>query len=104
MIRSATNGPAKRILLGLLGCLYAVSVFNVFSSRLSSYAFARNKQAASQRPETLDSLRSRLAAHIAQPRFASAAWGVKIVSLDSGRTIFEHNPQRYFNPASNAKL
>jgi D-alanyl-D-alanine carboxypeptidase/D-alanyl-D-alanine-endopeptidase (penicillin-binding protein 4) len=29
---------------------------------------------------------------------------VKIVSLDSGKTIFEHNQQKYFNPASNAKL
>ncbi|MFY9553742.1 MAG: D-alanyl-D-alanine carboxypeptidase/D-alanyl-D-alanine-endopeptidase [Blastocatellia bacterium] len=62
------------------------------------------RQAATDQPETLDSLRSRIAAHIAQPRFSPAAWGVKIVSLDSGKTIFEHNPQKYFNPASNAKL
>jgi len=55
-------------------------------------------------PETLSSLRERIAAHIAQPKFAPAAWGVKIVSLDTGKTIFEHNPQKYFNPASNAKL
>jgi len=31
-------------------------------------------------------------------------WGVKILSLDTGKIIFEHNPQKYFNPASNAKL
>ena len=55
-------------------------------------------------PETLDSLRARIAAHIGQPRFAAAAWGIKIVSLDSGKTVFEHNPQKYFSPASNAKL
>jgi D-alanyl-D-alanine carboxypeptidase/D-alanyl-D-alanine-endopeptidase (penicillin-binding protein 4) len=54
--------------------------------------------------ETLDSLRARIAAHISQPRFAPAAWGVKIVSLDSGKIIFEQNAQKYFNPASNAKL
>jgi D-alanyl-D-alanine carboxypeptidase/D-alanyl-D-alanine-endopeptidase (penicillin-binding protein 4) len=29
---------------------------------------------------------------------------VKIISIDTGRTIFEHNPEKYFNPASNAKL
>src|SRR5437763_12830752 len=67
-------------------------------------ALARHSQATSQQSETLDSLRSRLAAHIAQPRFAPAAWGIKIESLDTGKTLFEHNPQKYFNPASNAKL
>jgi serine-type D-Ala-D-Ala carboxypeptidase/endopeptidase (penicillin-binding protein 4) len=54
--------------------------------------------------ETVESLAARLSAHISQPRFAPAAWGVKVVSLDSGKTLFEHNPQKYFNPASNAKL
>ena len=57
-----------------------------------------------QRPETLESLRARIAAHLAQPRFAPASWGIKISSLDTARTIFEHNPEKYFNPASNAKL
>lgn len=61
-------------------------------------------QRAAQQPETLDSLRGRIAAQIAQPRFAAATWGIKIASLDSGKTLFEHNPQKYFNPASNAKL
>lgn len=62
------------------------------------------QHANSQDPETLVSLRERISVHIAHPRFASAVWGVKIVSLESGKTIFEHNPQKYFNPASNAKL
>jgi D-alanyl-D-alanine carboxypeptidase/D-alanyl-D-alanine-endopeptidase (penicillin-binding protein 4) len=57
-----------------------------------------------QLPETLDLLRSRLAAHIDQPRFAPAAWGIKIVSLDSGKIVFDHNADKYFSPASNAKL
>jgi D-alanyl-D-alanine carboxypeptidase/D-alanyl-D-alanine-endopeptidase (penicillin-binding protein 4) len=29
---------------------------------------------------------------------------VKIVSLDSGKTVFEENPQKLFSPASNSKL
>jgi len=65
---------------------------------------ARQQHPNSQDAETLGSLRERIAAHLAQPRFASAVWGVKIVSLESGKTIFEQNPQKYFNPASNAKL
>lgn len=68
---------------------------------ISTAAFA---QGAAPQTETVDALAARLGAHISQPRFAPAAWGVKVVSLDSGKTLFEHNPQKYFNPASNAKL
>src|SRR5262249_9335432 len=57
-----------------------------------------------QPPATLQELQEKLAAHVAQPRFASALWGVKIVSLDTGKTLFEHNPQKLFSPASNSKL
>jgi serine-type D-Ala-D-Ala carboxypeptidase/endopeptidase (penicillin-binding protein 4) len=63
-----------------------------------------SQQQASPQIETLDSLRARILAHISQQRFAPAAWGVKIASLDSGKVIFEHNAQKYFSPASNAKL
>jgi D-alanyl-D-alanine carboxypeptidase/D-alanyl-D-alanine-endopeptidase (penicillin-binding protein 4) len=31
-------------------------------------------------------------------------WGVKVVSLDSGQTLFEHQPRLRLSPASNAKL
>jgi D-alanyl-D-alanine carboxypeptidase/D-alanyl-D-alanine-endopeptidase (penicillin-binding protein 4) len=57
-----------------------------------------------KRPATLAELQTRLAEHVAQPRFAAALWGVKIVALDSGKTVFEHNPQKLFSPASNSKL
>jgi D-alanyl-D-alanine carboxypeptidase/D-alanyl-D-alanine-endopeptidase (penicillin-binding protein 4) len=65
---------------------------------------AAQQSSVAQQPEALDSLRSRIAAHIAQPRFAAASWGIKVVSLDTGITAFEREPQKYFNPASNAKL
>lgn len=49
-------------------------------------------------------LRQKISHHIAQPRFAAAIWGIKVVSLDDGETIFEHNAERLLIPASNAKL
>jgi len=49
-------------------------------------------------------LQAELAAHLSQERFAAAAWGVKIVSSDSGATLFEHNAGKLLKPASNAKL
>jgi len=54
--------------------------------------------------DTLAALQARLRAHITQPRFAAAQWGAKIVSLDSGKTLFDHNAGKLFKPASNAKL
>jgi serine-type D-Ala-D-Ala carboxypeptidase/endopeptidase (penicillin-binding protein 4) len=41
---------------------------------------------------------------IGQPRFASASWGIAVVSLDSGRTLYAHDADRLLQPASTAKL
>jgi D-alanyl-D-alanine carboxypeptidase/D-alanyl-D-alanine-endopeptidase (penicillin-binding protein 4) len=41
---------------------------------------------------------------IDQPRFASAAWGIAVTSLDSGRTLYAHRADRLMQPASTAKL
>lgn len=49
-------------------------------------------------------LRARLDAYIAQPRFASARWGVDVVDLATGKTVYAHAADKLFMPASNAKL
>jgi D-alanyl-D-alanine carboxypeptidase/D-alanyl-D-alanine-endopeptidase (penicillin-binding protein 4) len=53
---------------------------------------------------TVEQLRAHLAAHLAEPKFSAAIWGVKVVSLDSGETIFEDHGDRRMSPASNSKL
>src|SRR3954469_6341331 len=55
-------------------------------------------------PTTIAELQQKLSEHVSQPRFAAAMWGVKVVSLDSGKTLFETNAQKLFSPASNSKL
>lgn len=55
-------------------------------------------------PATLAELRQRLATHVGQSKYDAALWGAKIVSLDTGVTLFEQNPQKMFSPASNSKL
>ncbi len=55
-------------------------------------------------PATLESLQTRIAEIVQQPRYHAALWGVKIVSLDTGKTAFEFNSDKLFSPASNAKL
>ena len=50
------------------------------------------------------SLAARIDAIIDQPRYAAADWGVAVVSLDSGRTLYAHRSGKLFEPASTAKL
>ena len=52
---------------------------------------------------TLAALRSNFTARVEHPRLAAAQLGVKIVSLDTGKTLFEHNAGKLLKPASNAK-
>ena len=53
---------------------------------------------------TLPELIAKLASQATQPHLRQAALGVKIVALDSGRTIFEREPSALRKPASNNKL
>ncbi|MEI7036181.1 D-alanyl-D-alanine carboxypeptidase/D-alanyl-D-alanine endopeptidase [Fulvimonas yonginensis] len=52
----------------------------------------------------LATTRATIDAYIAQPRFAAARWGIAVVSLDSGRTLYAHDADKLFQPASTAKL
>ena len=54
--------------------------------------------------QSLARLQEKIAAHLAQPGFSGALWGVKIVSLDTGKTLFESHADRLLSPASNCKM
>lgn len=53
---------------------------------------------------TLAELRSRIDEIVRQPALEPGFFAVKIVSLDSGQTIFEQNANKFVRPASNMKL
>jgi D-alanyl-D-alanine carboxypeptidase/D-alanyl-D-alanine-endopeptidase (penicillin-binding protein 4) len=102
IVKSMTRHFVKRaIFLTTLALIQAFLPAMAFAARLQNPPAG---QQTSVQNDSYESLAARLAAHIAQPRFAPAAWGVKVVSLDSGKTIFENNAEKYFSPASNAKL
>src|SRR5690242_12860403 len=52
----------------------------------------------------LPATRAAIDARLAQSRFAAARWGIAVVSLDSGRTLYAHDADKLFLPASTAKL
>jgi D-alanyl-D-alanine carboxypeptidase/D-alanyl-D-alanine-endopeptidase (penicillin-binding protein 4) len=58
----------------------------------------------SQPATTLAELQRQLTEHVSQARFDAGTFGVKIVSIKSGKTIFEHDAAKLFSPASNCKL
>jgi D-alanyl-D-alanine carboxypeptidase/D-alanyl-D-alanine-endopeptidase (penicillin-binding protein 4) len=49
-------------------------------------------------------LAQQINAHIGQPRFAAARWGIAVVSLDDGRLLYAHHADELLQPASTAKL
>src|SRR5215217_6771584 len=55
-------------------------------------------------PKTLPELRSKIAEVLAKPELSSAMVGIKVVSLDNGRVLFEENATKLLRPASNMKL
>jgi D-alanyl-D-alanine carboxypeptidase/D-alanyl-D-alanine-endopeptidase (penicillin-binding protein 4) len=63
-------------------------------------AFGQQPKPAS----TIDDLRQRIADCLAQAKYEGALFGVKVVSLDTGATIFEQNAHKLFSPASVSKL
>jgi serine-type D-Ala-D-Ala carboxypeptidase/endopeptidase (penicillin-binding protein 4) len=59
---------------------------------------------AAQSASSLAGMIERIDAHLAEPAFADASWGVQVVSLDSGKTLYSHDADKLFVPASTAKL
>ncbi|MEO8072997.1 MAG: D-alanyl-D-alanine carboxypeptidase/D-alanyl-D-alanine-endopeptidase [Acidobacteriota bacterium] len=53
--------------------------------------------------QNLAELQSQMRISLARPELQRGQVGIKIVSLDSGKTIFENNAEKYFMPASNMK-
>ncbi|MGH9969800.1 MAG: D-alanyl-D-alanine carboxypeptidase/D-alanyl-D-alanine endopeptidase [Pyrinomonadaceae bacterium] len=68
--------------------------------QLTRSAFEATKD-SKQAPE---SLAQRIDRAIDKSEFASARWGVSVISLNSGSTIYARNADRLFTPASNMKI
>jgi D-alanyl-D-alanine carboxypeptidase/D-alanyl-D-alanine-endopeptidase (penicillin-binding protein 4) len=54
--------------------------------------------------QTLPELQSKIRGILLRPQLRRGQIGIKVVSLDSGKTMFEENAEKYFMPASNMKI
>lgn len=54
--------------------------------------------------QTLPFLQAKIRSVLQRPELRRGHIGVKIVSLDTGRTVFDENSEKYFMPASNMKV
>ena len=80
--------------------IVSVLIFCLF---LCASAFAQATAPAAS-PKTLAELQTRISEILAKPELASAMVGVKVVSLDNGRVLFEENAAKLLRPASNMKM
>lgn len=78
----------RRVLLVVLACVL----------------FAQAGFAQQPSPKTLPELQAKISEILAKPELAPATIGIKVVSLDNGRILFEQNAQKLLRPASNMKL
>jgi D-alanyl-D-alanine carboxypeptidase/D-alanyl-D-alanine-endopeptidase (penicillin-binding protein 4) len=54
--------------------------------------------------QTLPELRAKISEVLAKPELSSGIVGIKVVSLDTGRVLFEENAGKLLRPASSMKL
>ena len=81
--------------------IVSVLIFCLF---LRVSAFAQAPAPVGLGPKTLPELQTRIAEILAKPELAPATIGVKVVSLDTGRVLFEENAAKLLRPASNMKI
>jgi PBP4 family serine-type D-alanyl-D-alanine carboxypeptidase len=76
----------------LVCCVAAALFFSVFSGNRTS------------RAESASTLAERIQRVMSRPEFAHANFGIKLVSLDTGKILYSFNSDKLFVPASTTKL
>src|ERR1041384_5393318 len=67
-------------------------------------AVAQQPKPAPVAPKTLAELERKMPESVAKPELSPAIVGIKVVSLDTGRVLFEDHADKLLRPASNMKL
>src|ERR1043165_5040349 len=67
-------------------------------------AFAQQPKPGTTAPKTLAELQAKISEILAKPELSPAMIGIKVVSLDNGRVLFEDHADKLLRPASNMKM
>src|SRR5581483_5256614 len=78
--------------------LHAAITFTLLLFQLVAFASEKPKK-----PEK-EEIAKKIQGIIRQPGFSRAHWGIDVVDMKTGKTIYALNPDHLFLPASNAKL
>lgn len=118
------TGRLRRSLIGVGGAIVLLLAVLFFPQHLFSQGAVSQTQRAKETPSRdaavvaaassatthTDALSAdvelgrRIAHEIGEGKFASARWGVEIISLRDGHTLYARDAERLFTPASNMKL
>ncbi|MGI8966694.1 MAG: D-alanyl-D-alanine carboxypeptidase/D-alanyl-D-alanine endopeptidase, partial [Limisphaerales bacterium] len=78
--------------------------FSILEIAPGASPVAQTANVTEKKFETIAEFQARLQSIVSQPRFAAAALGIKVESLDTGKVIFDHNGNKLLKPASNGKM
>jgi serine-type D-Ala-D-Ala carboxypeptidase/endopeptidase (penicillin-binding protein 4) len=97
------------IVLGLLFLVLIVSLTNVIDFQSASAIEDRSSKSKSEKssaaiPVSESEFAKRLDQLIDESGFASARWGISVISLADGATLYSRNADKLFTPASNMKI
>jgi D-alanyl-D-alanine carboxypeptidase/D-alanyl-D-alanine-endopeptidase (penicillin-binding protein 4) len=94
-----------RLLITFIACFTVITVGIAEGqiSRPSASPTPMSSASALSPKNSLSELLAEIRERIARPELRRGQIGIKVVSLDSGRALFEQNAEKYFMPASNMK-
>src|SRR5215510_13389362 len=82
----------------------AIAIYLLVVFGFAAAVAQQPKPATPPPPKTIAELQARITEVLAKPELSPAMVGIKVVSLDSGRVLFEENAAKLLRPASNMKL
>ena len=107
MTKSALLSHVRRRFFIGIALLTVLSVFGPIvkaqNTTAASKTASAKKKPAAKRPDVVR-FRARVDAALSEAHAQKALWGVLVADRDSGETLYELNADRFFTPASNAKI